>query len=107
LNFNLEQLNLGEKNREKKYTKEEILKMVIESIKEMLEDDYSEVTLEVTSKSKFREDLGMDSFDKYELLYEIEEKAEVIIPEELNEFDEVKTVEEFASLAFSRQASSS
>ena len=57
-----------------------------------LEVDESKVTLEAS----FRQDLGADSLDTYELVYAIEEKYGINIPDEkANEFETVKDAYEF------------
>jgi len=54
--------------------------------------DESKVTLEAS----FRQDLGADSLDTYELVYAIEEKYGINIPDEkANEFETVKDAYEF------------
>lgn len=53
---------------------------------EKLEIDEARVTME----ANFRTDLEADSLDTYELIYEIEEKMGVIIPDDkANEFETV------------------
>ncbi|GMO61468.1 MAG: acyl carrier protein [Treponemataceae bacterium] len=55
-------------------------------------DDESKITME----AKFREDLGADSLDTYELVYAIEEELEVKIPDETaNKFVSVKDAYDF------------
>ena len=57
-----------------------------------LEVDESKVTLEAS----FRQDLGADSLDTYELVYAIEEEMGINIPDEkANEFETVKDAYEF------------
>lgn len=61
-------------------------------IAEKLEVDESKITME----SSFRQDLGADSLDTYELVYAIEEEMGVSIPDEkANEFETVKDAYEF------------
>jgi acyl carrier protein len=56
-------------------------------IADKLEIDESKITLE----SSFRQDLGADSLDTYELVYAIEEELGISIPDEkANEFETVK-----------------
>ena len=56
-------------------------------IADRLEVDPEKVTLE----SSFRQDLGADSLDTYELVYAIEEELGITIPDEkANEFETVK-----------------
>ena len=56
-------------------------------IADKLEIDESKITPE----SSFRQDLGADSLDTYELVYAIEEELGISIPDEkANEFETVK-----------------
>jgi acyl carrier protein len=56
-------------------------------IADKLEIDEAKITLE----SSFRQDLGADSLDTYELVYAIEEELGISIPDEkANEFETVK-----------------
>lgn len=57
-----------------------------------LDIDEEQVTLEAS----FRQDLGADSLDTYELVYAIEEEMGIKIPDEkANEFETVKDAYEF------------
>jgi len=61
-------------------------------IADRLEIDEAKITLD----SSFRQDLGADSLDTYELVYAIEEDLGVSIPDEkANEFETVKDAVEF------------
>ena len=52
--------------------------------------------LKVTLDSSFRQDLGADSLDTYELVYAIEEEMGVKIPDgKVSEFETVKDAYEF------------
>lgn len=65
-------------------------------IAEKLEIDEAKVTLE----SSFREDLGADSLDTYELVYAIEEEMGVSIPDDVaNGFATVKDAYDFIKSA--------
>ena len=56
-------------------------------IADKLEVDESKISLD----SSFRQDLGADSLDTYELVYAIEEEMGISIPDEkANEFETVK-----------------
>lgn len=56
-------------------------------IAEKLEVDEGKITLD----SSFRQDLGADSLDTYELVYAIEEEMGITIPDEkANEFETVR-----------------
>ncbi len=61
-------------------------------IADRLEIDESKITLD----SSFRQDLGADSLDTYELVYAIEEELGITIPDEkANEFNTVRDALEF------------
>jgi acyl carrier protein len=61
-------------------------------IADKLEIDAGKVTLD----SSFRQDLGADSLDTYELVYAIEEEMGVSIPDEkANEFETVRDAYDF------------
>ena len=61
-------------------------------IADKLEVDESEVTLD----ANFRQDLGADSLDTYELVYAIEEELGVSVPDEkASEFETVRDAYEF------------
>ena len=61
-------------------------------IAEKLEVEEDKITLEAS----FRQDLGADSLDTYELVYGIEEELGITIPDEkANEFETVKDAYEF------------
>lgn len=71
---------------------DEIFEKMKALIAEKLEVEEDKITLD----SKFREDLGADSLDTYELVYAIEEEMGVSIPDEkANEFEKVKDAVEF------------
>ncbi len=64
----------------------EMLDKVKKLIAEKLEVDESKITPEAS----FRDDLGADSLDTYELVYAIEEELGIAIPDEkANEFEKV------------------
>ena len=61
-------------------------------ITDKLEIDEGKITLD----SSFRNDLGADSLDTYELVYAIEEELGVSIPDEkANEFETVRDAYDF------------
>ena len=61
-------------------------------IADKLEVDESKITLD----SSFRQDLGADSLDSYELVYAIEEEMGISIPDEkANEFETVRDALEY------------
>ncbi|MDR1353036.1 MAG: acyl carrier protein [Treponema sp.] len=64
-------------------------------IADKLEIDESKVTLDAS----FRQDLGADSLDTYELVYAIEEEMRISIPDEkANEFETVRDAYEYIKL---------
>jgi acyl carrier protein len=66
--------------------KNELLGKMKKLIAERLEIDESKIT----PNASFREDLGADSLDTYELVYAIEEELGITIPDEkANEFETV------------------
>lgn len=61
-------------------------------IADKLEIDESKITMD----SSFRQDLGADSLDTYELVYAIEEELGVSVPDEkANEFETVRDAYDF------------
>ena len=72
--------------------KDEVFIKMKELIAKELEIDASKIKPEAA----FRQDLGADSLDTYELVYAIEEKMGVTIPDEkANEFETVKDAYEY------------
>jgi len=66
---------------------EELVNKMKKLIADRLEVEEEKITLE----SSFRQDLGADSLDTYELVYAIEEELDITIPDEkANEFETVK-----------------
>ncbi|HEQ72318.1 MAG TPA: acyl carrier protein [Spirochaetia bacterium] len=66
--------------------KNELLNKMKKLIAERLEIDESKIT----ESASFRDDLGADSLDTYELVYAIEEELGITIPDEkANEFNTV------------------
>ncbi|WP_062429287.1 acyl carrier protein [Treponema endosymbiont of Eucomonympha sp.] len=71
---------------------EELFQKMQKLIADKLEIDESKITLD----SSFRQDLGADSLDTYELVYAIEEELRVKIPDEkANEFETVRDAYNF------------
>jgi acyl carrier protein len=71
---------------------DELFEKMKKLIAEKLEIDAGKVTMEAT----FRQDLGADSLDTYELVYAIEEQMGITIPDEkANEFETVKDAYDF------------
>ncbi len=71
---------------------DDLFKKVQKLIAEKLEIEEEKVTLDAS----FRQDLGADSLDTYELVYAIEEDMGISIPDEkANEFETVRDAYEF------------
>lgn len=71
---------------------DELFGKIQKLIAEKLEIDEAKVTLD----SSFRQDLGADSLDTYELVYAIEEEMGVKIPDDkANEFETVRDAYDF------------
>lgn len=71
---------------------DELFEKMKKLIAEKLEIDESKITMD----SSFRNDLGADSLDTYELVYAIEEELGVSIPDEkANELETVRDAYEF------------
>ena len=71
---------------------DELFIKVKKIIAEKLEVEEEKITLEAS----FRQDLGADSLDTYELVYGIEEELGITIPDEkANEFETVKDAYDF------------
>lgn len=71
---------------------DELFEKMKKLIAEKLEIDESKIALD----SSFRQDLGADSLDTYELVYAIEEEMGISIPDEkANEFETVRDALDF------------
>jgi acyl carrier protein len=71
---------------------EELYEKIKKLIAEKLNIDESKITLDAS----FKQDLGADSLDTYELVYAIEEEMGIKIPDEkANEFETVRDAYEF------------
>ena len=71
---------------------DELFEKIEKLIADKLEIDEGKITLD----SSFRNDLGADSLDTYELVYAIEEELGVSIPDEkANEFETVRDAYDF------------
>ena len=71
---------------------DELFEKIQKRIADKLEIDEGKITLD----SSFRNDLGADSLDTYELVYAIEEELGVSIPDEkANEFETVRDAYDF------------
>ena len=75
---------------------DEIFEKVKKIIADKLEIDESRITMDAS----FRQDLGADSLDTYELIYALEEELGIQIPDEkANEFETVGNAVEFIKTA--------
>jgi len=71
---------------------DELFEKIKKIIAEKLEVDEDKITMDAS----FRQDLGADSLDTYELVYGIEEELGIQIPDEkANEFETVRDAYEF------------
>ncbi len=71
---------------------DELFEKMQKLIAEKLEIEESKITLDAS----FRQDLGADSLDTYELVYAIEEEMGISIPDEkANEFETVRDAYDF------------
>ena len=63
---------------------------LFEKMKKIIADKLEVEEDKITMESSFRQDLGADSLDTYELVYAIEEEMGITIPDEkANEFETV------------------
>ena len=75
---------------------DELFDKIKKLIAEKLEVEEDKITMEAS----FRQDLGADSLDTYELVYAIEEEMGITIPDEkANEFETVGDAVEFIKSA--------
>jgi acyl carrier protein len=64
---------------------------LFEKMKKLIADKLEVDEAKITLDSSFRQDLGADSLDTYELVYAIEEEMGITIPDEkANEFETVR-----------------
>lgn len=71
---------------------DELFEKIKKLIAEKLEIEEEKIALD----SSFRQDLGADSLDTYELVYAIEEEMGIAIPDEkANEFETVRDALDF------------
>lgn len=71
---------------------DELFSKIQSLIAEKLEIDEAKITMD----SSFRQDLGADSLDTYELVYAIEEELGVSVPDEkASEFETVRDAYDF------------
>jgi len=69
---------------------------LFEKMKKIIADKLEIEEGKITLDSSFRQDLGADSLDTYELVYAIEEEMGISIPDEkANEFETVRDALDF------------
>lgn len=69
---------------------------LFEKVKKLIADKLDVAEEKITLESSFRQDLGADSLDTYELVYAIEEEMGVQIPDDKAQgFETVKDAYEF------------
>jgi acyl carrier protein len=69
---------------------------LFEKMKKLIADKLEIEGDKITLDASFRQDLGADSLDTYELVYAIEEEMGVSIPDEkANEFETVRDAYEY------------
>lgn len=69
---------------------------LFEKVKKLIADKLEVEESKITPESSFRQDLGADSLDTYELVYAIEEELGITIPDEkANELESVKDALDF------------
>ena len=69
---------------------------MFEKVKKLIADKLEVEEDKITPESSFRQDLGADSLDTYELVYAIEEELGITIPDEkANELETVKDALDF------------
>ena len=63
---------------------------LFEKVKKLIADKLEIDAAKITMEASFRQDLGADSLDTYELVYAIEEEMGISIPDDkANEFETV------------------
>lgn len=71
---------------------------VFETVKELIIENLDVDETKITMDARLREDLDADSMDTFELIYAIEEKLGVTIPDEkAAEFETVRDAVEYIS----------
>ena len=69
---------------------------LFEKLKKLIADNLEIEPDKITLDSSFRQDLGADSLETYELVYALEEELGISIPDEkANEFETVRDALEF------------
>lgn len=69
---------------------------MLENLKEVIAEQLNVDESEITESTSFKEDLGADSLDLFELVMALEEKYDIEIPsEDLNSLGTVEAVMEY------------
>lgn len=69
---------------------------LFEKVKKIIAEKLDVEEAKITAEASFRQDLGADSLDTYELVYALEEEMGIQIPDEkANEFETVGDAVEF------------
>ncbi len=77
---------------------------LFEKLKKLIADRLEIEEEKITPDSSFRQDLGADSLDTYELVYAIEEEMGITIPDEkANEFTTVRDALDFVKSALEKK----
>ena len=72
---------------------------LFDKMKKLIADKLEVEESKITLDSSFRQDLGADSLDTYELVYAIEENLGVSVPDEkASEFETVRDAYEYGEL---------
>ena len=72
------------------FFKEKFVDELFDKLKKLIAEKLEVEESKITPEASFRQDLGADSLDTYELVYAIEEEMGVTIPDEkANEFETV------------------
>ena len=76
-------------------------KKMLEKVKEIVADSLGADVSTMTAETSFKEDLGADSLDLFEMVMALEEEFEVEIPTE--DLENIKTIGDVESYLQSRQ----
>jgi len=77
---------------------------LFEKMKKLIADRLEIDESKITPDSSFRQDLGADSLDTYELVYAIEEELGITIPDEkANEFNTVRDALDFIKIELDKK----
>lgn len=69
---------------------------MLETIKELIAEQLNAETADITAETSFKDDLGADSLDLFELIMAMEEKFEIEIPsDDLSKMETVGSVMDY------------